>query len=645
MSLPPNPTFKDVEALIKKIPEQEGFEDNYYTFFHVGSQILLLSMEDGGSVDDIKAITLPDGKPAFTDEEDIKKLATMMKEHGPKIKQIMEAARFKHDGQEEEQTQTGGGSGFNEIKAQTQLSFGQSGGDPPAAPPAEGGGSPLDTLIEIAKMAYIPPEEISFDRQFLKLTDFWDRLDELNRSISRELGLVALLSKSKTDPFVMVPMPGPLPPVKMQFPMRLAIPLINMLLEVTRIYFALTPFGTIPMQFFTIIQTLFDIARGEWKYGVFTFMGFFNGGLLVLGVFFKLIRDVWLLMEPNLSKQIRLDMWLVGRSMFVGFWLRMITMFMPDFARNAAEAAFLPLKTMLMGVNTTLGTIEETVKKTTEPLGVTVIFPRVPPDMIPSLDSIASLQTTLAQPEIFCAPEFQQIIDPLKYIPPLRLFVELLNVPVDKGMVALRCKGVETKDIASALVQKLAPQVKIIPGGPAAAAAEATKMAQQIKLLSNLDSLTELFSGGLLMGLKSQLSKLATSGLSGAAKDAAIKAIKDKMKKDAIDLLKDKLSKTVGPALAAGLKDTLEKSIGPAMDEPLEKVIKANLSKSGEEGKDEEKIETKIEETIKQKGGFFQEEEEFEEDFDEDIDIDSRVNYNLHEMAARIMRESSFSSP
>ena len=67
-------------------------------------------------------------------------------------------------------------------------------------------------------------------------------------------------------------------------------------------------------------------------------------------------------MEPNLSKQIRLDMWLVGRSMFVGFWLRMITMFMPDFARNAAEAAFLPLKTMLMGVNTTLGTIEETVK-------------------------------------------------------------------------------------------------------------------------------------------------------------------------------------------------------------------------------------------------------------------------------------------
>ncbi len=610
MSLPPNPTLKDVEDLIRKIPEQEGFEDNYYTFFHVGSQILLLSMQDGGSEEDIKAITLPDGKPAFTDESDIKKMADMLKEHGPKIKQIMEAA-----------------------KLQPEVPLEQRGGDPAAAaaPPANGSSGPLDTLIEIAKMAYIPPEEISFDRQFLKLTDFWDRLDELNRSISRELGLVALLSRSKADPFVMVPMPGPLPPVKMQFPMRLALPLINLLLEVTRIFFAFMPFGTIPMQFFTLIQTLFDIARGEWKYGVFTFMGFFNGGLLILGVFFKLLRAVWLLMETNLSKKIRLDMWLVGRSMFVGFWLRMITMFMPDFARNAAEAAFLPLKTMLMGVNTTLTTIEETVKKTTEPLGVTVIFPRVPPSMIPSLDSITTLQTALAQPEIFCAPEFQQIIDPLKYIPPLRLFVELLNVPVDKGMVELRCKDVQTKDIASALVEKLSPQVKIIPGGPAAAAAEAAKMAQQLKVITNLDSLTELFSGGLLMGLKSQLSKLASGGLAGAAKEAAIKEIKDKMKKDAIELLKDKLSKTVGPALAAGLKDTLEKGIAPAMDEPLDKIIKDNLIPDGDkiQKEEEEKPEEK-----KMVGGS-----------DEDDVIEEIANYNLNEMASRIMRSSSLKHP
>jgi len=558
MSLPSNPTFKDVEALIKKIPEQEGFEDNYYTFLHVGSQILLLSMEDGGSEDDIKAITLPDGKPAFTDDADIKKLATMMKDYGPKIKQLMEATRFKPPTEDKQ-------SGGAEAEAAA----------PPPPPPSA---SAIDTLMEIAKSAYIPPEEISFDRQFLKLTNFWDRLDEINRSISRELGLVALLSRAKADPFVMVPMPGPLPPVKLQFPMRLALPLINLLLEVTRIFFALMPFGTIPMQFFTIIQTLFDIARGEWKYGIFTFMGFFGGGLLILGVFFKLIRDVWLLMEPNLSKQIRLDMWLVGRSMFVGFWLRIVTVFMPDFARNAAEAAFLPLKTLLLGVNKTLQTIEDNVKKTTEPLGLTVVFPRVSPDMIPSLDSIATLQTALAQPEIFCAPEFQQIIEPLKFIPPLRLFVELLNVPVDKQMLELRCKGVDTKDIATALVNKLAPQVQIIPGGPAAATAEAEQMAKQIKLLSDLDSLSDLFSTGLLTGLQTTINKIASSGLTGQAKESAIKEIKDKLKNDAIGLLKDKLAKTVGPALAEGLKDTLEKNIGSAIEEPLGKIVDKSIA-------------------------------------------------------------------
>ena len=123
MSLPPNATLKDVEDLIKKIPEQEGFENNYYTFFHVGSQILLLSMQDGGSEEDVKAITLPDGKPAFTEEADIKKMADMLKEHGPKIKQIMEAAKLKPEEVPTEQT---------------------GGGDPPAPPAAEGG-SPLDT--------------------------------------------------------------------------------------------------------------------------------------------------------------------------------------------------------------------------------------------------------------------------------------------------------------------------------------------------------------------------------------------------------------------------------------------------------------------------------------------------------------------
>jgi hypothetical protein len=195
-------------------------------------------------------------------------------------------------------------------------------------------------------------------------------------------------------------------------------------------------------------------------------------------------------------------------------------------------------------------------------------------------------------------------------------------------MVALRCKSVQTKDIASALVEKLVPQVKIIPGGPAAAAAEAAKMAQQLKVITNLDSLTELFSGGLLMGLKSQLSKLASGGLAGAAKEAAIKEIKDKMKKDAIELLKDKLSKTVGPALAAGLKDTLEKGIAPAMDEPLDKIIKDNLTLAGTASDKEKKmVGGGSQPTAGQRGGQ-----------EEDYDVEDLVTHNLNEMASRIMR-------
>lgn len=615
MSLPPNPTFTDIEALIKKIPEQEGFENNFYTFLHVGSQILLLSLEDQYSASSVKTITLPDGSPAFTDENDINKLVDLLKNHGPQIKEILESVRVSGNDSEKQV----GGDGTAEDKG------------------------PLEKLIDIAKMAYISPEEISFDRQFLKLTDYWDRLDQLNRALSSQLGLVALVNKVKVDPFVMVPLPGPVPPVKVQFPMRLALPLVNMLLEVTRIFFAIVPFGTIPMQFFTLIQTLFDIARGEWKYGIFTMMGFFNGGLLIFGVFCKLIRDVWLLMEPNLSKQIRLDLWLAGRSMFVGFWLRMITVFMPDFARNATETALLPMTAILTKVNTTIENIESTVNKTTEPLGVKAIFPKVEFDMIPSLDSINALQTAISQPEIFCAPEFQQILAPIKNIPPIRLFIELLNIPLDDQMVALRCKGIQTTDIATALVDKLAPRIEIIPGGATATIAQGEKVARQLETLATIDSLTDLFSSGFVSSLQSQLKDIASSGLTAQARDLAVKEAQNKMKEEAMNILKSKLKDSIGPALTKSVEDALNDGIGPVVNDTLGKIIEDNLSKMST-GKEEEVPEESKEEKVSEKAP---EESKAPEEAPEKVPEDSKGEeslkkqlggYNeLYDLAYRIM--------
>lgn len=446
-------TFKDIEEILLKIPKQEGVNNNFYTFMHVASQIMLLAMHDLSSSNDVKTITLPDGSQAFSDENDIVKLSELLQAHGSKIKDLMSSL-------------------------QTPTATKQSGGalNPEA----------ITKLMDYAKSIYISPEELSFDHQYTKVTDYMDKLDEQNRELARQIGLVAFVSNTKVDPFVMVPIGGV--PVKVQVPARLILPIINILLEVIRIFFAFMPFGTIPMQFFTLVQTLFDIARGEWKYGVFTFMGFFNGGLLVFGVFLKILRDVWLLIEPRLSKQIRMDIYLASKSIFIGFWLRLVTLFIPDFLRNTIDVALVPFQLMISQVNDKMEMIEEQVSKTTEPMGVIVKFPRIPQDSIPSLDDIQALQTVISQPEIFCADDFQKIIEPLKMIPPIRLLLELLNVPMDAEFIQQRCRGVKPNDLAGNLVERLMPTVQVIPGGPAAVAAEASKTAMD---LASIDKLTE----------------------------------------------------------------------------------------------------------------------------------------------------------
>lgn len=427
-------TYKDIEEVLLKIPKEPGANDNIYTFLHVASQIILLVLHGKLSKDDIKTITLPDGRTAFT-EEDSSRLAELLEASGPKLKEI-----FEHI-----------------AKPNANKTAGQSGGG-------------IEKLIEMAQKAYIPPEEISLDHQYNKLTSYLDQLDEQNRELARTLGPVAFISNMKVDPFVILPGGA-----KLQFPARAILPLINALLELLRIFFSLVPFGRVPRDFLTVFMSLFDIARGEWKYSIFTMLGLFGTAPLLIGVFFKLLRDVWLLIEPRLQKKIRLDLYLATKSIFIGFWLRLTTMFMPDFVRGPLEATFAPFRALLENLNRTMEQIEEKVKVTTEPMGVIVKFPRIPSESIPSLDDIQALQTVISQPEIFCADDFQKIVEPLKAIPPIKLLLEMLNVPMDREMMEAQCQGIKSQDLAGSLVERLMPTVTLIPGGPAAVAADAAK--------------------------------------------------------------------------------------------------------------------------------------------------------------------------
>jgi len=106
-----------------------------------------------------------------------------------------------------------------------------------------------------------------------------------------------------------------------------------------------------------------------------------------------------------------------------------------------------------------------------------VSFKRVPEGMVPSLDDIQRLQTIARVPAIFCSDEFQKIIEPLLLIPPLRLALELFNIPTIPETKEKMCSGVPKGSIADTVGDAANPDVGIIPGGPADQAQKAAEQA------------------------------------------------------------------------------------------------------------------------------------------------------------------------
>ena len=114
-------------------------------------------------------------------------------------------------------------------------------------------------------------------------------------------------------------------------------------------------------------------------------------------------------------------------------------------------------------LNEQLASLEKQAQLTAAPLGATVKFPRVPLDQIPSFDDIQNFQSLLHRPEILCQPQAQDMIRSAIQSAPIKLALELLDIPTQPAKMAEFCAGVPTS-IPEAITKTLQPTV--IPGVP-----------------------------------------------------------------------------------------------------------------------------------------------------------------------------------
>lgn len=434
------PSFSSIQELFRKMPLIEGAENNLYTFLHIISQLLLIVKHGAHdkTSDWAKTITMPDGSRAFTDDEAVQ---------AEKLLDTVEPIISEWCGFKSNSGQKGGAVDPNQL---------------------------ADQIIDFASHA-VDPEQISVDNLYFKMTDYLDKLDDQNRSIARQIGPVAFTSELKVDPFI----PNPLqiigiPPPKFQIPARSILPITNTILELLRIIIVISPIQLPFLRNLTSISiAVFDVLRGEWKYGLFSLMGLLGNKPLIFGIFLKVLRDAWMLIEPNLATELRLNMYKASKSMIVGFFLWAFSTFAPDFIRNPLEAGVGPFHTLVEQINENVAKFQEQANQSAEPLGIRVTFPVVNSEIVPSFADIQNLQTLVQQPEIYCSAQVKVLLESLRLIPPLRFVLEMLNIPMLPELQAEACKGIDPDNLSGELAKRLMPQIDIIPGGPAAQAIEA----------------------------------------------------------------------------------------------------------------------------------------------------------------------------
>lgn len=334
----------------------------------------------------------------------------------------------------------------------------------PMAIAAQAGGALNPLKFGASSKLVVPGGEmppISIDAAFQSIKDYLAMIDEKNREIASTIGPVAIVNNLKRDPAI-----GPVPPyfpIRVQIPSGAILPLINTWLESIRLLVS-NPFVDIFFlrSIYSIVLASFDIMRGNWRDGVLSLMGVWGYFPMIIGMVLKTARFVYSWISPDIQERLEDDVFAASKSMFIGGWLWLLSVVSPDFVRTTIQKMIDTAKMPLEKLNEKIDGIEKQTQEVAEKAGVQVIFPRIPLDKIPSFDDIQNFQSLLSNPEIYCSPAFQSALAPAMSVPPLRLFLEMLNVPTLPEKIQERCKDMP-QDIAESITVALKPIVIPLP--------------------------------------------------------------------------------------------------------------------------------------------------------------------------------------
>lgn len=321
---------------------------------------------------------------------------------------------------------------------------------------------------QMVKMpAVVNPEDISLDKLYYGLLQKMDEYDRQWRDVINQVGIVKTFESQDAKGVITVPFVPPIP-VPYVIPARAKLPIINTVLEMLRIMVSNTVFDAPNFRvLLSLALAVLDLLRGEWKHALLSALGTYSVTAMWIGLGGKILRDAWLLISPDLQHQLQKTLYQSSKSFFAGFFLWGFSTFSPDVIRMSITTATDKMRETIGKFNEQIAQVEAKAKEVAKPVGIDVTFQRIPDSMVPSFDDIQNLQTLVKVPEVYCSAEFQQILKPLLIVPPLRLALELFNIPTVQEDIDEQCKGKESS-LSDTLAEKATPTITPLEENPTA---------------------------------------------------------------------------------------------------------------------------------------------------------------------------------
>ena len=245
------------------------------------------------------------------------------------------------------------------------------------------------------------------------------------------------------DPVILFlePVTGPAASIflkKIKVSFRTIVFVVYLVLDVARITAAVAG-SDYNRKVLSVMVSLLELLRGDWKKAMLSFMGFYGMTPLLIGQQVKIFLTLFRMLSPTFQDTFIYGAFDATKSFFIGLLLTI-------FQITAPEEVRAPL----------IGILEKIARKKAEIDGILIdadLSARAD-HFAPTFEDFNNIQTLMDDPEFICSTEYEKLIEIINTTSVINMILQILRIPVSKEFRAYRCGTKPSKPFITLLVDQ-----------------------------------------------------------------------------------------------------------------------------------------------------------------------------------------------